>query len=126
VTKAKEVKMEKAIYIPTTGEVEVREFVKKDSYEFLRSSVEGWIECVHLASIGVDMWLNEEGKIYNLPTNEFGTVLFFREFNFLDRICGNIVITSSNKNGDTVGLTAKQIEQLTELLGYDLGELQTA
>jgi hypothetical protein len=74
----------------------------------------------------VDLWLNEEGKIYNLPTNEFGTVLFFREFNLLDRICGNIVITSSTKNGDTVGLTVKQIEQLTELLGYDAGELQTA
>ena len=120
------VKTGKAIYVSVEGEVEVREFTVGDSYGVLKSAVEGWIECVHLASMGIDMWVNEEGKIYNLPTNEFATILFFREFNVVDRICGNVIFTSSNKHGETVGLTVKQIEQLTELLGYDAGELQTA
>ena len=125
-TKAKEQKMHKAIYVSTTGEVEVREFVKGESYELLRSSVEGWIECVHLNSIGVDMWVNEEGKIYNLDPNEFGTFLYSREFNVLDIVCGNIIFTAGTPDGDTVGLSSSQIEKLTELLGYDVGELQKA
>jgi hypothetical protein len=126
VTKAKEQKMHKAIYVSTTGEVEVREFVKDDSYELIRNAVEGWIECVHLNSLGVDMWVNEEGKIYNLDANEFGTFLYSREFGVLDMICGNIIFTVPTPSGDTVGLSSSQIEKLTELLGYDVGELQTA
>lgn len=125
-TKAKEQKMHKAIYVSTTGEVEVREFVKDDSYELIRNAVEGWIECVHLNSLGVDMWVNEEGKIYNLDANEFGTFLYSREFGVLDMICGNIIFTVPTPSGDTVGLSSSQIEKLTELLGYDVGELQTA
>lgn len=111
-----EIETEKAIYISTTGELEEREFGKKYSYEFLSGAVEGLIECVYLPSLDMDMWVNEEGKINNLPINETATVIFFREFNYLDRICGNVVFTASNKNGDTVGLSKKQIEQLKELL----------
>lgn len=123
---AKKEKLETSIYISTEGEVEVRTFNKADSYEHLRDAVEGWIECVRLESLGLDMWVNEEGKVYSLPVNGFATSLFFREFGVVDQICGNVILTGSDRQGDTIGLTKKQIENITSLLGYDYGELQIA
>ena len=39
------------------------EFEKKNSYEFLRNTVGGYIEHVPMESLGdIDMWCNEEGK----------------------------------------------------------------
>ena len=102
-----------AVYVAVDGSAEVRLFEIGASYELLRSAVEGWIECVHLGSIGVDMWLNEEGKIYDLPENLFATYLFAREFGQVDSVRGNVIFTSTNHDtGETIGLTQEQFDAL--------------
>jgi hypothetical protein len=42
-------------------EFETEELVKK-CYDFIGTDI---VECVHLASLGVTMWLDEEGKLKN-------------------------------------------------------------
>lgn len=93
--------------------VEVREFEIGDSYQLLRDAVEGYIECVHLSSLGVDMWLNEEGKLIGLEPNALATYLFLREFNTLDVIMGNVIFTGgADEEGETLGLTEEQLQKL--------------
>jgi len=113
-----------AVYVAVNGSAEVRLFEIGESYELLRSAVEGMIQCVHLGSIGVDMWLNEEGKIYDLPENLFATYLFAREFGFLDSVRGNVIFTSfDHDTGETIGLTQEQFDALEIALAQLMAEV---
>jgi len=104
--------MDKAVIVTTEGELSVVEFERGSSYELLSGAVQGYIECVALPSLGVDMWINEEGKILQLPQNPKGNALWMNEYGMTDFIAGNIVFTQVNDEGETVGLTDEQIEQI--------------
>ena len=108
----------KALYLSTEMDTEIRTFTVGDSYELIKDAVEGWIECVHLSSLGVDLWCNEEGKLAGLPQNDIATLLFHKEFGAHDSIRGNVIFTGgADDEGDTIGLTEDQIKTLTELFG---------
>lgn len=108
---------QKAMYLSTELDTEIRTFTEGTSYELIRTAVEGWIECVHLPSLGVDMWLNEEGKLIDLPQNDIATYLFCKEFEMFDSIRGNVIFTGgAGSEGETLGLSEEQIKSLTELL----------
>ena len=108
----------KALYLSTEMDAEIRTFTVGDSYELLRDAVDGYIECVHLPSLGVDLWCNEEGKLTGLPQNDIATLLFHKEFGAFDSIRGNVIFTGgADDEGDTIGLTEDQIKALTELFG---------
>lgn len=114
---------QRAVYVAVNGSAEVRLFEIGESYQVLRDAVEGMIECVHLGSIGVDMWLNEEGKVYDLPENLFATYMFQREFGFLDSVRGNVIFTSTDHDtGETIGLTQEQFDALEVALAGLLTE----
>jgi hypothetical protein len=104
--------MEKAVIITSEGDTSVVEFEMGNSYELLSETVQGYIECVSLPSLGVDMWINEEGKILQLPQNPKGNALWVKEYGLTDYIAGNIVFTRVNDEGETIGLTDEQIEAL--------------
>lgn len=113
---------QRAVYVAVNGSAEVRLLEAGKSYEVLSSAVEGMIECVHLGSIGVDMWLNEEGKVYDLPENLFATCLFEREFGVRDSVRGNVIFTSTDLDtGETIGLTEEQFD----VLEFALAQLMT-
>lgn len=108
----------KALYLSTEMDTEIRTFTVGDSYELISSAVEGWIECVHLSSLGVDLWCNEEGKLAGLPQNEIASYLFHREFGQFDSIRGNVIFTGgADGEGETLGLSEDQIKTLTDLFG---------
>ena len=44
-------------------------------YEWLKSVLRGYVELVDLPGVG-EMWIDEEGKLKNLPVNELATTLF--------------------------------------------------
>lgn len=104
--------MEKALIVTSEGVTSVVEFEKGNSYDLLSSTVQGYIECVSLPSLGVDMWINEEGKILRLPQNPKGNALWVKEYGLTDYIAGNVVFTQATNEGETVGLTDEQIEAL--------------
>ena len=102
------------------GEISVIEFGKeelvKKCYDFIGTDI---VEAVHLASLGVTMWLDEEGKLKNnvLP-NLDGTLLFMKEFMVQDTIMGHVVFTSdkTDEEGWALGLEDEQLETLKKLI----------
>lgn len=96
-------------------EFENEELVKK-CYDFIGTNI---VECVHLASLGVTMWLDEEGKLKNdnLP-NLDGTILFMKEFMVQDVIMGHVVFTSdkTDDEGWALGLEDEELEKLKNLI----------
>jgi len=103
----------KAVKVSTEGVLEVVEFDNSTCYEMLKAGVGGWIECVRLPATGVEMWVNEEGKLDNLDQNPYGTALWADSYGPTDVTVGNIVITGGNDDeGNTLGLSDEKIDYL--------------
>ena len=83
----------------------VKEFVNGMELEDMQSMVGGLIECVRVAE-GIDLWVNDEGKIYNLPIN---FVLGTDDCRLLDTINGDVFFAGNNDHGESTGLTDGQI-----------------
>ena len=104
----------KAILIKTNGEclLSEREHWK---YEDIRDAVGGWIECVSLKNDG-DMYINEEGKLIDLPVNDVATLLadhFGYRRQFFDLIVGDAIIFGPvNNEGENTEVTYKIINYL--------------
>lgn len=102
------------------GEMEVIEFDNdsflKTFYKFIETDI---IEAVHLRSLGVTMWLDEEGKLKNnvLP-NIDGSLLYINEFKVMDKIMGHIIFTSDqcDEEGYTLGLTDEGLEKIRKTI----------
>ena len=90
----------------------------KNSLATLQGIVGGNIEipCIseELYKRGIDVIINEEGKLINLKTSMF---IVDKETNeILDAIKGNVIFTSHDDNGNTTSLNEEQIEFLSNLL----------
>jgi Domain of unknown function (DUF3846) len=91
-------------------------------YDVLSGVVDGYIEAIPLRWRGADgcfvqatMWLNEEGKLRGLPHNEVATGLFVGQYNTVDRIVGDVIITGgADEDGNTLGLPADVAESFAE------------
>jgi hypothetical protein len=109
-----------ALVVTTDMEVEIKTFTSDNAHIVLHDAVNGHIERVQLKSLGADMWLNENGKMIDLPQNVFATFLFQKEYKTFDSIRGNVVFTGeANEKGETLGLTESQIQNLCNLLKGD-------
>jgi len=84
-------KMIKAIVITVDGLQKDIEISEDISLKTLQDAVGGFIQSVDL--LGLTMWINEEGKIDNLPFNPFATILWEAAFGKTDVILGDIVLT---------------------------------
>lgn len=107
----------RALKVSTDNVREVVEFTEETSYETIREGVGGWIECVRIPSLGVDMWVNEEGKLSDDPVqNPMATCLWYENYGPTDVTIGDVVFTGgTGPSGETTGLTDGQ---LAALLGY--------
>ena len=113
----KEAKMEQAVIIKTDGTKSIVEFEVGKSYNIIKEAVGGYIQVVPLEKANVDLWVNEEGKLNNLPQNPIGTSLWVDEYGYTDTIVGNIIITGgTDENGETLGLS---LEQVAKFMNYD-------
>lgn len=113
----KEAIMEQAVIINTDGTKSVVEFEVGNSYNLIKNAVGGYIQVVPLHKANADLWVNEEGKLDNLPQNPIGTSLWVDEYGHTDVIVGNIIITGgTDEMGDTLGLTP---EQVSKFMDYD-------
>lgn len=104
--------MEKAVVIKIDGTKSVEEFQAGKSYDFLSKTVGGFVEVVSLYDKpgSPDLWLNEEGKLKGLDQNPVATALWVDMYDLTDVICGDVVITNTDAEGETIGLTDEQIE----------------
>lgn len=89
----------------------------EDSYDFIKSNVDGFIERVLLRDLderNIDMWVNEDGKFRDLET----TALLFYEGKIYDEIVGNIVFTR-HEGEETTSLTDDDIKFIKEKFNSD-------
>ena len=70
------------------------------SLKSMQALVGGYIERVVLRD-GIDLWCNEEGKLLNLPPNQF-----YGD----DMICGQFFVARSNRDGKLVNLNSYDIK----------------
>lgn len=99
--------------------IEVKVNSHKIGLEEILKAVEGYIEHVtynkELYDAGIDMWVNEEGKLINLPIS---TAIFdAKSQNIIEVLNGNICFTAFNGDGYSYSLTDKQIEIIKKVLG---------
>lgn len=81
----------------------------------MQSMVGGLIERLHVGG-KVDMWLNERGKLENLPIN---ILLSDNNGKLLDSIHGDIFFAGFTDDGDTVGLTNGEVTWIMNKLEHD-------
>ena len=99
------------------------------SLEFLQSNVGGLIEHLPFPVLGVDAWINEEGKYLNsideegnlvegLPCNEKATKILTDAGMLFsgDWIAGDMVLTSCDEEGETIPLNKEQLNGILSLL----------
>lgn len=84
----------------------------------LQECVGGFIERVPIPKPGcegLDLWLNEEGKLLQLPVNEAATSLS-EIWKFGDFIVGDVAVCASSPEGDSVGLSEAQVVALRKAI----------
>ena len=85
--------------------------------EYLQSKVGGYIELVswynQLSDLNIDMWINEEGKFIQglLPT----FIVVDSKDEIKDIIMGDVVFTSSDNEGNTIGLNDIQAQKIKRI-----------
>jgi hypothetical protein len=103
------------IVITPEQEVSVQQMPIANEYDFLNTAVAGWIQAEELSEDleGITLWVNEEGKLNNLPYNPLATILWEMSYGFTDVICGTAVLTGgSDDEGETLPLTDEQVAKI--------------
>jgi hypothetical protein len=83
----------------------------------LQNAVGGYVQVIELKD-DFTMWVNEEGKLLNLPVNEIATVIWEVRFGLdTDIICGDVVFTGGmDEDGETLTISEANIQRLAELV----------
>lgn len=103
----------KVLLITTKGDYIEKEIDNK--LETLQELVGGYIEYVEI-DYGVDMIINEEGKVMDLEYN-LGATLLYRATHFgSDYICGNVIIVRTNEQGENDNLQDDDIEGIKNII----------
>lgn len=111
----------KGVVVNTKNEMYVKDFAQP-LYETIGKEVGGWIEVVHPVGLkwapsNLCFVCNEEGLMYNLPLNLFGSVLYGFHIHG-NPIVGNIVFMREGMvdgEPDFVELTDTDIEWIKKL-----------
>lgn len=85
--------------------------VEKLELADMQELVGGYIE--HLDCGGLDMWLNEEGKLHGLLPN---LVTFYGK-EATDVVVGDVFFTACDDDGETIGLTDEQVDDIMNRFG---------
>lgn len=107
--------MVKGIYVPVDGSepLEQREFATLEDYQ---AAVDGWIEAVDVPSLGITMYVNEEGLLRHLPFNSRASFLWWFHVPGAHQamLVGNAVIVGAlNENGDSTDVPTEVVDLLT-------------
>jgi hypothetical protein len=100
----------------------VEEF--EHSLDNMQKAVGGYIEAVTLSHDPntdrmVTIWLNEEGKLRGLQPN-FAMIQKSND-KLLDVIVGDVLITSTDEEGSTVGLNDEELAMVKEKFNMNFG-----
>jgi Domain of unknown function (DUF3846) len=100
-----------AITCTSNQELDLVEFDESKSYETIKQAIGGGtFQCIYLPKLGVDLWIDDEGKLVEDPKiNGFGSALWIHEYGLTDIIVGDIIVTGGvDEDGKTLGLDREQ------------------
>jgi len=106
--------MVKGIYIPADDSeaLEIRELEKLEDYQ---AAVDGWIEAVDVPSLGVTIYVNEEGLLRHLPFNPRASFLWWYHVPGAHQamLVGDVVIVGPpDDNGDGTDVPEEVVDLL--------------
>lgn len=112
--------MVKGIYVPVdeSEPLEQREFATLDDYQ---TAVDGWIEAVDVPSLGITMYVSEEGLLRRLPFNSRASFLWWFHVPGAHQamLVGNAVIVGAlDENGESSDVPEEVIDLLTGTSEY--------
>jgi len=91
--------------------------------ENMQEVVGGYIEAITIRedSIGrrITVWINEEGKLINLPPNF--AIIDEESGRLLDVVMGDVLITSCDVEGEIVSLTDEELEFVRRSFNFTRG-----
>jgi len=100
--------MKKGLLIKADGVCEVFHY---DELESLQKAVGGYIEAISCDNLS--FFLNEEGKLNNLPMNPLATLLVKHRIGQHDYIAGDVVVLGDvDEDGETLGLSFEEMSDL--------------
>ena len=102
---------------PTASTI-IRQCTFADAYEVMRGTVGGYIELVSLKM--ADMYINEDGKLHDLPVNSRATQLAWVDsaIHYDDTIVGDVIVFGkANQVGDETSITPEFRSHLLRVLG---------
>jgi hypothetical protein len=110
-----------AVFIPSSGDFpqEVNLLETTDGFRELQKLVGGYVQVIALRGqfAGYELWLNEEGKLMNLPFNTVATLIWEECYGRTDVVVGNAVITrKANAEGVTPPMTPAQVAKVLGLI----------
>lgn len=116
------------IYIPA-DESKVLEFRLFGQLNEYQEAVGGWVECIDLETPPATFFVNEEGKIQNLPQNRRATLALWlhnRGMHGRDVLCGNAVLIGQpdDEEGETQDIPDELVAILMRTDSYKL-EVET-
>jgi hypothetical protein len=105
------------VLVLSNGELKNQEI--GNELEDLQKIVGGYIEIPFLSQTfldnGIDVIINEEGKLIDGMKAEIA-IVDEKRGNILDIVYGNCIFASHDKAGETIGLTEKQMQVVSEEL----------
>ena len=112
--------MVKGIYVPADDSeaLEIRELEKLEDYQ---EAVDGWIEAVDVPSLGVTIYVNEEGLLRRLPFNPRASFLWWYHVPGAHQtmLVGDVVIVGPrDDNGDGNDVPEEVVDLLTVTREY--------
>ena len=112
--------MVKGIYVPVdqSEPLEQREFATLEDYQ---AAVGGWIEAVDVPSLGITIYVNEEGLLRHLPFNPRASFLWWYHVPGAHQamLVGNaIIVGAPDEDGDSTDVPQEVIDLLTGASEY--------
>jgi hypothetical protein len=99
------------VIVLEAGNPEAKIIEKFDhSLENLQTFVGGYIEAIRVND-SITIWINEEGKLIELPPNFY---LTNQDGQAYDIVVGDVLIAGTDHEGETVSLTDEEIKEIQE------------
>ncbi|MCS0827407.1 DUF3846 domain-containing protein [Cytobacillus firmus] len=102
----------KIVRLNVGSQIEVIEMVH--SLEDMQAIVGGWLERVRITD-DIDLWINEEGLLQELPLNFVTFVVKDGEPQPVHSIVGNVFFASHDEEGETISLNDIQIKRIKKM-----------
>lgn len=100
------------VVIEPEGQTVAKETTDDDTLSAFQEEVGGNIEYVHCMRDGIGFYVNEEGKILNLPYNHLASIMAAETISPGDFIAGKMIVVGLDERGRDCSLPLEVVEAI--------------